>query len=210
MPEFSPMKKILIVDDDITSLALFINHLSLHSNYEVLQATNGLQAIELCRQSPPDLVILDVEMPGLSGIDVAAVLKTNLDIPFVFLSAHEEDEIINLAADSGALGYVVKPVEAGRFVPTIEVALKRATELKALKNDRTNLAHGLNREQDVAMAMGIIMVLQGMGQEQAFDLLRRTARNNRVKLSDMARSVIDGEAIEHLSPGFAKPDKVEK
>lgn len=144
------MKKILIVDDDVFSRTLLIDSLSQYPDYEILEAADGLQAIELCRRSSPDLVVLDVEMPGLSGIDVAAILKTNLDIPFVFLSSHGGGKIIRLAADSGAMGYIVKPVTAARLVPAIEVALQRSSELKYLQNERTSLAGALDHLHKIA------------------------------------------------------------
>ena len=131
---------ILVVDDD--RLILFTLAKGLRdAGFTVIEAGSGEQAIEMCADFTPDLAILDMRMPGLSGLDVARWLKENNGAPFIFLSAYDDQETVQLAVAEGALGYLVKPVDVPHVLPTLHAALARAKELHKLKQNEQHLQH---------------------------------------------------------------------
>ncbi|MBI5918278.1 MAG: response regulator [Nitrosomonadales bacterium] len=188
------MSKILVVDDDLVVLATISLGLS-RVGHQVLQADSGLRAVQLCRQEAPDLAILDVRMPGMSGIEVALVLKRDALAPFIFLSAYHDEQIVQDAIAAGALGYLVKPVEISRIVPAIEVALARSDEFTQLEESNANLSDALNRNREVDIAIGLVMERYHLDRARAFETLRGYARNQRSKVLHIAQRLIDGEAI---------------
>ena len=182
---------ILVVDDD--RLILFTLAQGLRdAGFTVIEASSGEQAIELCGDFAPDLAILDMRMPGLSGLDVARWLKENTDTPFIFLSAYDDHETVQQAVAEGALGYLVKPVDVPHMVPTLRAALMRSQELRALRQNELHLQHALNSGRDISVAIGILMERYNYGQQEAFEKLRRAARDQRRKAGDLAGDIVNG------------------
>ena len=125
--------KILVVDDDRLVLAMVTHGLS-QAGYEVIDADNGDEAILLARQHRPDIALLDIRMEGKTGFDVAEYLRDVGHTPFVFLSAFSDEQTVAKVKALGALAYLVKPLEVGQIVPTIDAAsagLTMLTELSA-------------------------------------------------------------------------------
>ena len=116
--------KILVVDDDRLVLATLTHGLA-QAGYEVIDADNGDDAILLARQHRPELALLDIRMEGKSGFDVAAYLRDYCQIPFMFLSAFSDPDTVAQVAALGAVAYLVKPLDVGQIVPTVEAAFER-------------------------------------------------------------------------------------
>lgn len=193
------MKKILVVDDDPLVLITLAEGLR-DAGYEVAQAQSGEHALEALAAGPtPDLALLDVRMPGMSGLEVAQRLSEAAGPPFVFLSAFDDPDIVRQAADYGALGYLVKPLVVHQIVPTIEAAIARARELRGLRAEKHTLQAAVSGRQMVSMAIGVIMERNGIDHERAFAVLRARARNQRRKLHDIAADVV--QAAELLTVG---------
>ena len=162
---------------------------------DICAATSGEIAIELCRSNKPDLALLDIRMPGMTGIELANTLSVQFGIPFVFLTGADDQETINAATKTGALGYLVKPVEVSRLVPSIEIALMRSDERNALARNNDNLSFALENNRDIDIAVGILMGRYALDRAGAVDKLRDYARNKRIKISQVAKSVVDGKLI---------------
>lgn len=182
-------KRILIADDDRVIVATIAEGLE-QADYEVIQAKSGKQAIELSGAKSPDLAILDIRMPDVDGIQVAQYLRENTNVPFIFLSAYDDDEIVRQAIEQGALGYLVKPIDVPQIIPTIEAALKRAEEFSKLTLDKHNLNEALSQGRSISIAIGLIMERYQLSEQQAFHMLRQYARSNRCKLDDLAKDLI--------------------
>jgi CheY-like chemotaxis protein len=113
--------KILVVDDDRLVLAT-VTHGLAQAGYEVIDADNGDDAILLAREHKPDLALLDIRMEGKSGFDVAAYLREYLHVPFMFLSAFADEDTAQQVKALGAVAYLVKPLDIGQIVPTVNTA----------------------------------------------------------------------------------------
>ncbi len=182
--------RLLLVDDECSTLALLTIGLS-RAGYIVTTAESVDEAeATLASGERPDLVILDVSMPGRSGLELAERLCSFDHIPFVLLSAYSDQEIVKQAAECGALGYLVKPVDAQQLVPTIEAALARAAELRGLRRTGQQLQVALDSEREISIAIGVTMVQYRIDRKAAFELLRKTARSQRCKLVELAKDII--------------------
>ncbi|MCK5359660.1 MAG: response regulator, partial [Gammaproteobacteria bacterium] len=160
------------------------------SGYIVIEANNGQQAVDLARDKSPDLALLDINMPKMSGIEAASILKKELNIYSVMLTAYSDKETIEKAVDSGALGYLVKPLEPSRILPTIETALKQSDELNRLGHSNHSLTKALENNRNISLAVGILMEKHSISEAEAFDSLRMYARSNRYKLLEVANKLV--------------------
>jgi len=179
---------ILVVDDDALVLEALGAGLRA-AGYRVLLALTGKEAIETCRDQKPSLAILDIHMPDMSGIDVAISLQ-EMNTPFLFLSASNDKDIVRQAVASGALGYMVKPFGAQQIVPAIEAALERAHDIQKLKNAEAHLNKALASGRETSVAVGLIMERFRLGEEEAFEILRTSARNQRCSINDVANEIV--------------------
>lgn len=134
-------------------------------------------------------------MSGQDGIYLARRLRELDHIPFMMLSAYSEQRLIDQASRHGALGYLVKPLDTPQLLPAIEAALSRANELQSLRETRSQLQAALDSERDISVAIGITMMRYRLQRQDAFELLRKTARSERRKLSELA-----SELIQDLQP----------
>lgn len=192
-PDTSAPIHLLLVDDDRLVLATLSMGLQ-HAGYRVSTAESSEEAeMLLAGGMRPDLAIVDIRMSGQDGLYLARRLRELDHIPFVMLSAYSEQHMIGQASQHGALGYLVKPLDTSQLLPAIEAALARANELQGLRETRAQLQAALDAERDISVAVGITMVRQQLPRQQAFDLLRKTARTQRRKLAELAAGIIRGE-----------------
>ncbi|WP_260293206.1 ANTAR domain-containing response regulator [Sedimenticola hydrogenitrophicus] len=181
--------KLLLVDDDALVLATFSRGLR-DAGYTVLVAATGEEALETAASDSPDLAILDIRMPGISGIDVSRHLHDQ-DIPVIHLSAYDDQETLNAALEQGALGYLVKPIDVAKAIPAIETALKRAADLQRLQATEGRLTRALDTANVVNFAVGIISERHRIDRDRAFDMIRDQARSERRKVKEIAREILD-------------------
>ena len=181
---------ILIVDDDRLVLATLGQGLR-DAGYQVTEASDGASALALVSRNTPDLALLDVRMPGMSGVELAERLAAEHQLPFIFLSAYGDADIIERAKQLGALGYLVKPLDVPQIIPSLEAALARAAEIQSLKDTGEQLSHALESGRETSMAVGILMERQGLDRQEAFEALRSYARSQRRKVHDMAADIVN-------------------
>jgi len=182
-------KKILLVDDDRLILSV-INQVLASAGYEVFLASNGKEAIELGSNHDPDLAILDMSMPSMDGIEVAKWFRESSGIPFIFLSAYSDEDLVAQAVDEGALGYLVKPVDPPQLLAAVRAALVRSLEINNLKNTSNQLNQALSGDRTISTAVGILVYRDRLTEEKAFEKLRYYARSNNRKLSDVAQELV--------------------
>lgn len=201
--------KILVVDDDRLVLAT-VTHGLAQAGYDVIDADNGDDAILLARQHKPDLALLDIRMEGKSGFDVAAYLREYLHTPFMFLSAFADDETVRQVRALGAVAYLVKPLDIGQIVPTVEAAFAGIAQRSDSKPPLPVPAEAVNDPQaappanpltdSVPMAVGVLMHRYSLPRAQALQRLQKLADDEGRSIADQAERLI--EAVELLArPG---------
>jgi AmiR/NasT family two-component response regulator len=177
------MARILIADDERVVLFTLAEGLR-EAGFDVIEAHDGLQALELCRSETPDLALLDIRMPGLDGLELARRLRDETAVPFLFFSAYGDEAMVRRAVEIGALGYLIKPLLVSSIVPTVRTALARSKDISGLQG-------ALESNRTIATAVGMLMRSEGIDRQAAFERLRQRARTQRRKLEELARTIID-------------------
>ncbi len=186
--------RVLLVDDDPVVLNSLGSGLKAHG-YCVDTCNNGKLALESMRTNPPDVIVMDFNMPGLSGIETIEAMGEERNCPVIVLTAYSDVNIVKAAVGVGVSAYLVKPVEAERLAPSIEAALVRYREIAALLKQDANIQEFMEKNRIINAAVGIIMERCGLPFDRAFEKLRRHARNERKALRDIAFELVDGVSI---------------
>ncbi|WP_020656561.1 ANTAR domain-containing response regulator [Massilia niastensis] len=194
MDSTAARRLVLVVDDDAL-LREFLGEVLRHAGYDTLDAGSSAQALRAIGERGCDvaLAMLDIGLPGMSGLELARLLREETDIPFMFLSANEDAASAREAADAGAVGYVVKPVDAARLLAAFEAALARGDDIRRLRRSEAGLSSALAAGRETSIAVGVLMARFHIGRQLAFDVLRDHARAQRRKLGEVAEQVLAAE-----------------
>ena len=185
-----PVRVVLAEDEAIIRLDL--RETLEDEGYQIVGDTGrGDHAVDLVAELDPDVVILDVKMPGLDGIEAARRIAASHDAAVVILTAFSQRDLINQAIEAGALAYLVKPFQRSDLVPAVEVALARHREMRALTDQARTLAELLEARKVIDRAKGLLMDEAGMTEDEAFGFIRSTAMSGRRTMADVARAVIE-------------------
>ncbi|MDP9070586.1 MAG: response regulator [Actinomycetota bacterium] len=184
----------VVIAEDEAIIRLDLKEILEEEGYEVVGETGrGDEAVELVKKTQPDLVILDIKMPGLDGLTVAREITGERRAAVLILTAFSQRNLIEEARDAGVLAYLVKPFQTGELVPAIEVAMGRFKEMKALENENRNLEEQLETRKVVDRAKGMLMDGHGMSESDAFSFIQRTAMRERQTMKATAQRILDGQ-----------------
>jgi len=183
--------RVLIVEDDRLVLAGLASGLE-DRGYLVVTATTGEEAVSLADTAQPDLVLMDICLPGISGIEAARRIQENMNVPVIFLSAHDSEEVVRVAIALGSLSYLVKPITIAQLVPAVESALARSRDISKLRSSEEHLSTALTQSREISVAIGMLMERYNASAEDTFAMMRAHARKTRLKTSDVAKEVISG------------------
>jgi response regulator NasT len=172
------MTRILIAEDE-TIIRLDLRSLLEANGFEVCgEARDGEEAVELARTLEPDVAIMDVKMPRLDGIEAARRILAERTLPIVMVTAFGQDELVARAVEAGVFGYLVKPFREQDLIPAIRTAQARHKELVEVKLQASSLAEALEARKTIERAKGILMVKEGLTEEQAFERLRTASQRS--------------------------------
>jgi AmiR/NasT family two-component response regulator len=200
--------RVLTADDDGLTLMALRKALEALGHTVVAEARDGQEAVELARETEPELVILDLRMPSLDGLEAARQIHKEHPMPIVFLSAYTESGLGDQAADAGANAYVVKPFTGDQLKPALELALANFQKARQLERKLQQMNEALEARKLIERAKGIYMRQTGLDEEAAYLKLQRTARNENRKMVDVARAIITAEQLRReggLPPGPGRP-----
>ena len=152
----------------------------------------GDEMLELVAATDPDVVILDIKMPGMDGIEVARRIAKSHDAAVVILTAFSQRDLIDQAIEAGALAYLVKPFQRSELVPAVEIARARHREMRALTDQAQTLADRLEARKTIDRARGVLMDEAGLTEADAFRFIQQVAMNERASMVDVACQVLDG------------------
>lgn len=189
--------RVVIADDDGLVLMVVRKILTTMGHEVVGEAADGEQAVALTREHKPGLVILDIRMPKMDGLQAARTIQTVCPTPIIILSAYTESGLGSEAAGAGAHAYLVKPFTAQQLKPAIELALTNFEKSKQLEEKIQQMNEALEARKLVERAKGILMKQTGLDEEAAYLKLQKTARNENKKLVEVARAFILAEQLRH-------------
>ena len=196
-----PAKRRVVVAEDESLIRIDIVETLEDNGFEVVaEAADGEKAVSLVEELRPDLVVMDVKMPLLDGISAAEIINRKRLAPVVLLTAFSQRELVERAAEAGALAYVVKPFTPNDLIPAIEVALSRATQIEALENEISDLAERLETRKILDRAKGILNNTMGLPEPEAFRWIQKASMDRRLTMKEVAQTVIDQLAEKSDNP----------
>ncbi len=181
----------VIVADDESIIRMDLREMLTNLGYLVIgEVGDGRSAVNLARELRPDVVIMDIKMPDMDGIDAAKILTEEKVSPVLLLTAYSQQELIERAKEAGVVGYIVKPFRESDLAPAIEVAIARFAEFRALEKEVGDLKLALETRKLVDRAKGILMDSQGLTEAEAFRKIQKMSMNTRKPMKEVAEAII--------------------
>ena len=182
--------KILIAEDEAI-IRLDLKESLEEEGYEVVGDTGrGDEVIELVRSLEPDLVILDIKMPGMTGIQAAEIITGEGLAAVILLTAFSQQDLVEQASNAGVLAYLVKPFQRSDLVPSIELALGRFKEITELKKEKTLLENNLESRKVIDRAKGMLTDKYGLKESDAYRYIQKKAMTERTTMKDIAEGIL--------------------
>jgi len=186
----------VVIADDESIIRLDLRELLAAFDYMVVgEAGDGQTAVNVAREVRPDLMIMDIKMPDLDGIEAARIMTEERIAPVLLLSAFSQGELIARAKQAGVVGYLVKPFRESELVPAIEVALARFGEFRALEREAHDLRDTLETRKLVERAKGVLMK-GGMTEPEAFRRIQKLSMNTQKSMREIAEAVLLANEVE--------------
>ncbi len=181
----------VIIADDESLIRMDLREMLGNLGYLVVgEVGDGRSAVNLARELRPDVVIMDIKMPDMDGIDAARILTEERIAPVILLTAYSQKDLVERAKEAGVVGYMVKPFREADLVPAIEVALARFKEFEALHKEVNDLQLALETRKLVDRAKGILMDSQGLSESDAFRKIQKMSMNTRKPMKEVAEAII--------------------
>jgi response regulator NasT len=196
-----PPIRIAFAEDEPDMREYLEKTLPLLGHQVVAVAKNGRELVENCRTAKPDLVISDIKMPDIDGIDAARAIFQERPVPVILVSAYSDPELLARAESDCVLAYLVKPIKEADLNPAIALAMRRFEQLQALRKEATDLRQALEDRKFIERAKGVLMKRAGIGEHEAFRRMQKLASSKRQKLVEIANMIL---AVEEVSGSLEK------
>lgn len=190
--------RILLAEDE------FLVLMGLKSNVEQLgyhvvgEATNGESAVQLAIEKEPDLIIMDINMPSLDGIEAIKKINEKLFIPSIIVSGYYDEDLIRRATEEGVLYYLTKPIDIKDLQIAINISTSRFEELQKLQHELKDTKKALEARKYIERAKGILMDRNNLKEPEAMKYLQKMSRDHNKKLVVVAREIIQADSLFHL------------
>jgi response regulator NasT len=188
--------RIAVADDEADIRQYLEKTLPLLGHQVVAVARSGSDLVQKCRETRPDLVITDIKMPDLDGIDAASQIFRERPTPVILLSAFHDPELLERAEADHVLAYLVKPIKQADLQPAIGMVMRRFQQFQALHQEAASLRQALEDRKLIERAKGYLMKRAAVTEAEAFRRLQRLATDKRSKLVEIARWIM---AVEDAS-----------
>ncbi len=185
--------RIVVADDERDMRDFFMEFLPTLGHEVVGAVGNGRDLLDVCRQQRPDLVITDIKMPDMDGIDAATELYRDLPVPVILVSAYHDPQLLARAEADHILGYLVKPIKDKDLQPVITIATRRFEQFQHLQQEAADLRQALEDRKVIERAKGVLMKRGLMDENEAFRRLQKLASEKSRKLVEIAQMILVAE-----------------
>lgn len=185
--------RIIIADDELDMREYFQKCLARLGHRVVAAAANGHELVQQCRALNPDLVITDIRMPDMDGIEAATQVYKDRPVPVILVSAFHTPELIERAEADHVLGYLVKPIKQADLEPVIALTLRRFAQFEALRKEAADLRQALADRKVIERAKSVLMKREALDEAEAFRRLQKLAGEKSCRLVDIAQRILDAE-----------------
>jgi AmiR/NasT family two-component response regulator len=181
----------IVIADDESIVRTDLKEMLTNLGYLVVgDVGDGRSAVNLARELKPDVILMDIKMPDMDGIEAAKILTEEQIAPVVLLTAYSQKELVDRAKEAGVVGYLIKPFRESDLMPAIEVAMSRFKEFQAVRQEVSDLHNALETRKLVERAKGILMDSQGMNEQEAFRKIQKMSMNTRKPMKEVAEAII--------------------
>ncbi len=182
--------RILLADDE-SIIRLDLKEMLKDLGHQIVgEAPDGEAAVELALKVEPDLIIMDIKMPGMTGLEALKKISASRRIPTVMLTAYSQPDLVEQAVELGVFAYMVKPIKEADLLPTLEVAIARSEELQAVEAEVSDLKETLATRKLVEKAKGILMEQSGLSEAAAFRKIQKLSMDRRKAIKEIAEAII--------------------
>ncbi len=182
--------RIVIADDESIIRMDLAETLQRMGHIVIAESGDGKTAVEQVRNYHPDLVILDVKMPGMDGVDAAAAISRERLAPVLLLTAYSQQELVRRAMGAGVFAYVVKPFTESDLLPAMGIAIARFKEFSDIAAEAASLSGALETRKIVDRAKGVLMDKHGLPEREAFRRIQQQSMNSRKSMRDIAEAIL--------------------
>jgi two-component system, response regulator PdtaR len=185
--------RIAIADDEPDMRDYFRKSLPRLGHQVVGVAHNGRELVECCRANHPDLVITDIKMPDMDGIDAAVQIYRDRPVPIIIVSAHHDPTLVARAEADHVMGYLVKPIELADLEPMIALVVRRFQQFEVLRQEAADMRQALADHKVIVRAKGVLMKRCSIDEESAFGRIQSLASEENRKVIDIAQMIVIAE-----------------
>ena len=187
--------RIAVADDEPDMLLFFRELLPRLGHQLVAEAATGKELVERCREARPDMIITDVKMPDMDGLEASEAVNRDASVPVILITAHHDADVLARAGAGHIMSYLAKPVKPADLQAAIRLALVRFEHFRALTRETVDLKKALEDRKVIERAKGAVMRRVGVDEDEAFRRLRRVASNRNFKLAEVAQQVTAAEEV---------------
>jgi response regulator NasT len=187
--------RIVVADDEPDMREYFQKILPRLGHKVVAAAADGNELVAQCRTHRPDLVITDIKMPDMDGIDAAIRIYRDEPVPVILVSAYHDPELIRRAEADHIMGYLVKPIKQADLEPVIALAVRRFEQFQDLRKEAADLRQALEDRKVIERGKGILMKKAGLDEPDAFRRMQKLASERNLKLVEIARILVTADDV---------------
>jgi response regulator NasT len=193
MSKSMPTLRVAVADDERDTREYFQEVLPRLGHQVVTVAETGRQLVDACHSTPPDLIITDIKMPDMDGIQAAEEANRERGVPVILVSAHHDAELLVRAGTDHVMAYLLKPVREADMKTAIYLAVLRFEHFQKLAKEAANLRQAMEDRKLIERAKGILMKRARIDEPEAFRRLQRLASDKNKKLVEVAQMLLFAE-----------------
>ncbi len=185
--------RIAVADDERDMRDFFQEFIPPLDHRIVAVAATGRELVEQCRAQRPDLIITDIKMPDMDGIEAASAICRERPVPIILVSAYDDRELLDRAEAGQVMAYLVKPIKGKDLGPAITIALRRFEQFEALRREASDLKQALEDRKVIERAKGVLMKRAALDEQEAFRRMQKLASEKSRKLVEIAQMILVAE-----------------